>query len=81
MTPLPALIGITEIRAEFLPVDRQTIVRYAEEGRCPAPVEFTGPRGRKLWRRDDWQLWVEKGCPNRAAFERYKRAELRMVSA
>jgi predicted DNA-binding transcriptional regulator AlpA len=39
--------------------------RYHSAAKVPAPLKLGG---RTLWRRADLELWIELGCPARAAF-------------
>ena len=52
--------------AERLAVSDRTFSRLKSAGRIPAAVQI-GSRPR--WRREEIELWIEAGCPDRAVWE------------
>jgi len=61
------LLGAREA-AELCGICRSTWLTLNDTGRTPAPIRL----GRRvLWRREDIEMWVSFGCPNRERFEAY----------
>jgi predicted DNA-binding transcriptional regulator AlpA len=61
-----ALLVAAPEAAQLCGVSEATWWRHHSAGRVPAPVKLGG---RTLWRRQQLELWIELGCPDRATFE------------
>jgi predicted DNA-binding transcriptional regulator AlpA len=59
------------VAARLAGVSTATWYRLHAAGRTPAPTRLGG---RVLWRRDDLELWVRLGCPDRKRFEALRAA-------
>ncbi len=55
----PLLLPVEEV-SRLTHLAPRTVWRYASAGRMPAPIRVGN---RKLWRRQDLEEWVERGCP------------------